>query len=81
MTDEHLDTDEWFFVDEGKVLPWPLKQWRHKHSVLKKNETESEIIDDIYYSAGLFSALIYPAIWATFKIRPKRYRQFFEGKS
>jgi ligand-binding SRPBCC domain-containing protein len=79
MTDDFIGQEEWFFVDEGKILPWPIKQWRHKHSVIKISETQSEIIDDIYYSAGPFSALIYPALWATFMIRPERYRQFFKG--
>ncbi len=81
MTEEYEGSNEWYFVDEGKVLPWPIKEWRHKHSVIKVSETESEIIDDISYSAGVFSAFIYPALWATFMIRPKRYRQFFKGQA
>jgi ligand-binding SRPBCC domain-containing protein len=79
MTDAHESPSEWFFVDEGTILPWPLKKWRHKHSVIKVSESETEIIDDIYYSAGALSVLIYPALWATFMIRPERYRQFFKG--
>ena len=80
MTEASESQDEWFFVDEGKVLPWPLKKWRHKHIVKKINDFESEIIDDISYEAGAFSVLIYPALWATFRIRPARYRQFYKGQ-
>ena len=79
ITEATENSDEWFFVDEGKVLPWPLKEWRHKHCVRKISETKSEIIDDISYSAGTLSALIYPALWATFVIRAPRYLEFYKG--
>lgn len=81
MTDAKETQNEWFFIDEGKVLPWPIKEWKHKHIVRKINENESEIIDDIYYSAGPLSVFIYPALWATFMIRPDRYRQFYKGQT
>lgn len=70
---------QWFFRDEGKVLPWPLKLWRHDHIVRRLSDTDSEIIDDITYDAGVFNYVLYPLLRATFGIRPKRYKKFFEG--
>jgi ligand-binding SRPBCC domain-containing protein len=68
----------WSFRDEGKILPWPLKSWRHDHIVRKLSETHSEIIDDITFDAGSFNYIIYPLLKATFGIRPKRYKRYFE---
>lgn len=82
ITDEGGTDSGWFFVDEGKSLPWPLTYWHHRHGVEKSGDHESKIIDDIVYRASnrFLEWLIYPVLWATFAIRPKRYQQFFGEK-
>jgi ligand-binding SRPBCC domain-containing protein len=80
ITDEAMTPLSWHFVDEGKVLPWPLKKWRHKHSVVKISDEESQIIDDIEYhcSNKFLEKSIYPMLYSMFSIRPARYKKFFK---
>lgn len=72
--------EEWSFVDEGAVLPWPMSKWYHLHKVEKISENEVCIEDDIFYecSPAFMTKAIYPIVWATFAIRPKRYKEYFE---
>ena len=78
----NVDTEnEWSFVDEGKILPWPIKKWHHHHKVIRISEYRVEIIDDIHYECAneALEKMIYPVMWATFSIRPGRYRKFFRN--
>jgi ligand-binding SRPBCC domain-containing protein len=79
ITDHQDSETEWFFIDEGRILPWPLSFWKHKHRVIKISDTESQIIDDIEFKTSPFwlAPFIYPALWLSFAIRPGRYRKFF----
>lgn len=81
ITKETLTESEWSFVDEGKLLPWPLKTWQHHHRVLKVNDQESLIIDDINFDCGseALNRLMYPILWASFSVRPAKYKKFFQG--
>lgn len=79
ITQEETTDEHWLFVDEGKVLPWPISSWRHIHKVQKVDEQNSKIIDDITYeckpqSLGFFAA---PMLWLSFAIRPYKYQQYF----
>ncbi|MES2527108.1 MAG: hypothetical protein V4598_08465 [Bdellovibrionota bacterium] len=82
VTHEEGSDRAWSFVDEGKVLPWPLSKWRHAHWVIKLNERHSKIIDDIYFecSPGFLGYNIRPILWAAFAVRPALYRKFFKDK-
>lgn len=81
MTSDLSTEDEWSFVDEGKVLPWPLTRWRHHHRVFKQTENESLIVDDIEYDCALgLAPIIYPVLYLSFSIRPKIYKTYFEIK-
>lgn len=75
--------DEAYFIDEGRVLPWPLKKWKHIHIVRKISENESEIVDDINYGAGnrLMSVLMYPALLLGFLPRKRIYKRYFSTKN
>lgn len=53
ITEASVTPDSWFFVDEGKRLPFPLKNWRHRHEVKKTSNETSEILDEIEYSSGI----------------------------
>lgn len=81
ITSEKQNEKEWSFVDEGKLLPWPLASWKHHHRVLYLDDNSSQIIDDITFECvhSWMNALMYPVLWSTFAIRPARYRKFFQG--
>jgi ligand-binding SRPBCC domain-containing protein len=81
ITLEETNASGWSFIDEGKVLPWPLKYWKHHHRVDKIGPSQSLIVDDITYecSPGFLTPLIKPFLWSVFAIRPGRYKTFFEG--
>lgn len=78
ITEDQEIPGAWWFVDEGKVLPWPLKFWRHVHLVEQTPEG-SLIIDDIEVrtSSKLLDKMIYPVLWKIFSLRPERYQSFF----
>jgi ligand-binding SRPBCC domain-containing protein len=72
--------NEWSFIDEGKKLPWPLKFWRHHHRVLRTGDKTSRIVDDITFQCAFgLDLVMYPLLWASFAVRPSRYRKFFQG--
>lgn len=76
----HSDTpEEWSFVDEGKLLPKPLSNWKHHHRVVRIDSEQTTIIDDIEFDCHpkMLGPIIYPFLWASFAIRPSRYRTFF----
>ncbi len=78
----HSDTpSEWSFIDEGKVLPKPLSNWKHHHRVVRISEQQTEIVDDIHFECrpSFLAPLMFPVLWASFAIRPGRYKAFFKG--
>lgn len=80
VTHEEGNAKVWSFVDEGKVLPWPLSRWRHAHWVVKLNEKHSRIIDDITFecSPGFLGPVVRPILWTVFAVRPGLYKKFFK---
>lgn len=82
VTHEEGSARAWSFVDEGKVLPWPLTRWRHAHWVVKLNEKHSKIIDDIYFecSPAALAPVVRPILWSAFAVRPPLYKKFFKDK-
>jgi ligand-binding SRPBCC domain-containing protein len=80
ITFEETNARGWSFIDEGKVLPWPLKNWKHHHRVDKISDTECRIVDDISFEcfSSVFNILMKPFLWATFAIRPGRYQSYFK---
>jgi ligand-binding SRPBCC domain-containing protein len=81
ITEDNQDEKEWSFVDEGKILPWPLAKWRHHHRVVSLDERSCKIIDDISFDClwPWMNAMVFPVLWSTFAIRPRRYKKFFQG--
>ncbi len=79
ITDNGATEKEWFFVDEGKVLPWPLRYWKHKHKVLKTDNEITTLIDDISFGTGssLLDTFIYPFLYLQFAMRKPAYKKFF----
>ena len=68
-----------FFVDEGQVLPPPLRFWRHRHLIEPGPDGGSVIVDALEYrtASRLLDAVIYPAMWAQFAWRRPIYRRWF----
>lgn len=81
ITEDYQDESKWYFVDEGVKLPFPLKKWRHIHTVAKDHNGNGVIIDDINYSSGnaFLDNLLYPALLAQFLPRKILYKKFFEN--
>jgi ligand-binding SRPBCC domain-containing protein len=79
ITSDFDNDSECGFVDEGKVIPPPLRTWHHTHRIVNLSANECEIQDDIRYSTGLklLDLLLYPALYLQFAIRPKAYRLYF----
>ncbi|SFA78939.1 Ligand-binding SRPBCC domain-containing protein [Algoriphagus aquimarinus] len=78
ITDNHTNSKEYYFVDEGVELPFFLKSWKHKHRIIK--EGSSTIIrDEIEFKApfGLLSLLLYPALYIQFAYRKPIYKKVF----
>lgn len=81
MTFEETNAQGWSFIDEGKVLPWPLNRWKHHHRVDRVDENRCLIVDDISYECApaFLGPLIKPFLWMVFAIRPGRYKKYFQG--
>jgi ligand-binding SRPBCC domain-containing protein len=81
ITFDETNASGWSFIDEGKILPWPLSYWKHHHRVDKLSSTSCKIVDDIHYecSPAILTFLIKPFLWSVFAIRPERYKKYFEG--
>lgn len=82
IVEDQTDDKEFYFVDKGKVLPFFLKSWRHKHRIIKYG-SGSIIQDEIDYASPfwLMTALMYPLLWIQFAYRKPIYRRFFKKVS
>ena len=79
VDDGQLPDGTLFFVDEGRVLPPPLRYWRHRHLIEPGPRGGSVIVDDLEYrsSSRVLDTLLYPAMWAQFAWRQPIYRRWF----
>jgi len=79
ITEESIASDEIFFIDEGVILPPPLKFWRHIHRILKIKANTCLIIDEIEFTSKKPSLdlLIWPSLYLSFYIRKKIYKNYF----
>ncbi len=78
ITEQVQNEHEIFFIDEGTILPKPLKYWKHKH-IIENSVDSSIIIDDITYQSGsiLIDFLLFPAFFIQFFYRKPVYRSYF----
>jgi ligand-binding SRPBCC domain-containing protein len=79
ITENVQNDDEVYFIDEGRMLPFFLKYWRHKHIIQKKDDSNSLIIDEIEFKGAnkLTEILLYPGIYLQFLYRKPIYRKKF----
>ena len=78
ITEQVQNDKEIYFIDEGSVLPKPLKYWKHKH-IIEKSVDSSIIIDDITYKSGsiFVDFLLFPAFFIQFFYRKPVYKSYF----
>lgn len=83
IIDREESTDEIYFTDVGKELPFFLKEWRHRH-ILKRDKATGGtfIIEDVDFQgpALLPNFLLYPALWGLFAYRKPIYRKVFRAQ-
>ncbi len=80
ITDDGVQPDgTYFFIDEGQILPPPLRFWRHRHLIQPGPNGGSVIVDALEYrtASRLLDVVIYPAMWAQFAWRRPIYRRWF----
>ena len=77
ITTDEISENEFYFIDEGTLVPAPLKNWKHVHRVRKIDDSKCLVIDDIEFSTGntLLDYAIYPALYAMFSHRKPIYKK------
>lgn len=83
ITESQINDEFCFFIDEGKSLPPPLKEWKHIHRVERIDHKSSYIIDDISYKChgGIMSEIMMqPILYAQFSLRAPIYREYFASE-
>ena len=78
ITENSTGENEMYFIDEGILLPKPLKYWKHIHKI-EKSIDSSIIIDDICYKSGnfLIDIMLFPAFFMQFLFRKPVYKSYF----
>lgn len=82
ITDHSQSERHFEFVDEGKVLPFFLKRWQHRHR-LEGMEVGTQISDRISFSSGfwLTDILLFPVLYLQFLYRKPIYKKYFRRVS
>lgn len=75
----HQSDGTYYFVDEGQVLPPPLRYWRHRHLMRPAPGGGTFIVEDLEYRTRFrwLDALLRPVVWAQFAWRRPIYRRWF----
>ena len=79
IAEDGMDHEKAWFVDEGEVLPFGLKKWKHRHIIKKIDEKHCHIVDDIEYKTSfkLWSWILYMPLYMMFWMRKSVYRSYF----
>ncbi len=80
ITEHQSEIDYYYFIDEGRTLPFPLKTWKHKH-VLRASGADTIVEDHMSFSTGFFLSdlLFYPMLLISFLPRLWQYKSYFNG--
>ncbi|MFA0962085.1 hypothetical protein AB9P05_09780 [Roseivirga sp. BDSF3-8] len=78
ITEHGYSDNGFYFIDEGRKLPFFLKRWKHHHGLIGLKDG-TEIIDDISYGTGtlLTDWLMYPVLYVQFAVRKPVYQKYF----
>lgn len=81
ITENGSTDDAIYFIDEGRVLPFPLKKWRHKH-ILHRVGNSTVIEDNMNFATGsmLMNILFYPVLYLSFLPRVWQYKRYFAAR-
>ena len=81
ITEDGATEDLCYFIDEGRKLPFPIKDWRHKH-ILRRQGINTIVEDNMNYSTGNIIAdiLFYPVLFLSFLPRVWQYKQYFKTR-
>jgi ligand-binding SRPBCC domain-containing protein len=68
-----------YFIDEGIRLPFGLRTWKHRHSVIKMDDVKTEIVDDIHFGTQnkMMDLWAWPILFLAFYPRKWQYQSFF----
>ena len=79
ITENGQTEDGYYFVDEGEKLPFPLKEWRHKH-IVEAHNGGTRIVDDMTFSTGnyILDLMLFPILYVSFFPRTWQYKKYFK---
>ncbi|OEK02742.1 hypothetical protein BFP97_14950 [Roseivirga sp. 4D4] len=79
ITYDNETPDRFEFIDEGIVLPFPFRFWKHHH-ILIGNADGCQIVDSIEYKANnkMMTVLLYPLLFLQFVYRKPIYKRVFK---
>jgi ligand-binding SRPBCC domain-containing protein len=80
IIEDNTTSKEFYFVDKGVQLPFFLKEWQHRHRLIKVGDN-TVIRDEITYKGafGIFTVLLYPALYLQFLYRKPIYKKIFKS--
>lgn len=82
ITEFYTDENEIYFIDEGKKLPTFLTFWRHKHRIIKIDETNAQIIEEVTFETAAWApkSFTISLLKRTFTARTPVYQKIFNKK-
>lgn len=82
IIEDYTSESEFYFVDKGIKLPFFLGIWQHKHRLINRGDSETEIRDEITYqgSSWILTPLLYPILYLQFLYRKPIYRRIFSKR-
>ncbi|POY35714.1 hypothetical protein C3K47_13210 [Solitalea longa] len=81
ITDDNCTHSCYSFTDEGFVLPFFLKKWKHVHTIKWVEDKKcTEVIDDINFepSSFIIGLFIYPLLYSSFLYRKPIYKKYLD---
>lgn len=79
IIEENKSQDTYSFIDVGRVLPYGLDRWRHRHCIVRDG-SGSRIVDEMNFTTGKnwLDVLYYPFLYAAFLPRKASYVNYFK---
>lgn len=79
ITKSGENAEGYFFIDEGRKLPFFLTYWKHYHGIKRATDGSTVIVDAVEFRTGTLvtDLLMLPGIWAQFLWRIPIYKKYF----
>lgn len=79
ITESNTTHNEWYFVDEGKVLPFFIRKWRHVHRIEMK-EGRCRVVDciNIQFRSSFWAKAMMPVLRWQFNYRKPVYLKWLD---